>query len=624
MASSYFNRVPRVAAVAMMLAVSITCADPASPPNGSADGNVLIGADSVATKDATTPPISVAIDDPSIGVGDTTRARATLNRDRLRDLQRDGRNIIWKSSDTTVARVIRLTGYVMGVAAGSASITASIGGKSGSATVTVSGWQAPVASVAVALRASAVRVGDTTRATATTRDANNNVLTGRVVSWRSDNPAVASVNASGLVTAAAVGTTAIVGTSEGVSGRATITVSTAPPPPPPPANGVADPTLLPRATGQRPVAGTYGRSLAAGQKYNDPLTGVSVLKLTSASVPSSNGGAYHGYSEGGPIISQPWAGTDGNTYYTAYLADGWLVDIRYDTFASSNWRRAPVDGEIKWAFSLNASTPRIAYYVDNGNDKTIHRYNTATNQNQDTGIFPYTTSASGSSLTWLQVNLNDQWLVGMFNGNSTVMAVRISDGLTRTFTTSFAGGIDIDEPHLDREFPVVYISTNDEQTLIVNLETGTVVSENDPAGVDAADHAAPMRGKIVAVSWEANGIIVVERQGAIRVAVTPSPTDWSGDWHMAAQWVLNNPSQYFVVDQWAKASNFPISRGMIGFVSLAGDMRIIAAHDATGTGYENGGQPHPTLSPDGKLVMWTSNMNGSSRHDVFMARIPTR
>ena len=375
------------------------------------------------------------------------------------------------------------------------------------------------------------------------------------------------------------------------------------------------------ATGQRPLAGTYGRNLAAGQTYTDPLTGVLVLKLTSSSVPNANGGVYHGYSEGGPFLSQPGVGTDGNTYYTAYLASGWLVDIRYDTFASSNWRTVPANGEINFAFSLNPATPRIGYYIDDGNNKTIHRYNTATNSNADTGIFPYTTSATGSSLSWLQVNLNDGWLVGMLNSNSTIVGVRISDGLERIIPR---GTNDVDEPHIDREFPIVYISTNNQQNIVVNLETGAVVPETDPQGVDVADHEAPLRGKVVAVQWTVNGIISTSRTGNVTVAVTPSPTDWSGDWHMAGQWVWNNPSEYFLLDQWANNGNYAIRQGMIGLVSIAGDVRILVAHDGTGTGYDTGGQVHPTFAPDGKLVMWTSNMSGSGRYDVFVARVPTR
>ena len=93
---------------------------------------------------------------------------------------------------------------------------------------------------------------------------------------------------------------------------------------------------------------------------------------------------------------------------------------------------------------------------------------------------------------------------------------------------------------------------------------------------------------------------------------------------MAGQWVFNNPGQYFMVDQWKGSGNYPIYKGMIGLVNTANDKRILAAHDAVGTGYDTGGQPHPTLAPDGKLVMWTSNMNNSGRFDTFVARVPVR
>jgi hypothetical protein len=455
--------------------------------------------------------------------------------------------------------------------------------------------------------------GGTIQLSATTRDAANNVLTGRVVTWSSDNSTIAAVSPTGLVTAVSQGGTTVRATSEGVTGTSTVTVSSPPPP-----NGIVDPTLLVKATGQHPATGTYGRSLAAGQTYVDPLTGVTVLKLTDASSPQANSGIYHGYSEGGPILSQPWVGTDGHTYYTAIISAGWLVDIRYDTFAPSNWRAAPTDGETRGAFSLNPATPRILYYVEPANDKTVHRYDTAINANAEQGIFPYTPS-SGSRLQWLQVNLNDQWLVGLLG--TTTVGVRLSDGLERVIP---AGTHDVDEPHLDREFPVVYISTNDINNWIINLETGATVAKNDPGNVDAADHEAPLRGRIVVVNYVPNGIVSTDYQGNVAVAFRPSPTDWSGDFHMAAQWVFNNPNQYFVIDQWKSAGNFAIYKGMIGFASLAGDVRLIAAHDATGISYDTGGQPHPTLSPDGKLVMWTSNMNGSSRFDVFVARVPVR
>ena len=559
--------------------------------------------------------ISIAPTTPTIVVGKTVQLTATVRDANGAVLT--GRTVTWETSSAGTATV-STTGLVSGVAAGTATITATSEGKSASTDVTVqTPPPAPVASIAVAPKSAAIGIGGTVQLSATTRDASNNVLTGRPVTWQSANTSVASVSSTGLVTGAAAGSVKIWAASESVSDTATITVTA-----PMPANGIADPTLLPRATGQHPAIGTYGRSLAAGQTYVDPNSGVTVLKLTSASVPSANGGMYHGYSEGGPNISQPWTGTDGQVYYTAKVG-GWLVDIRSSTFTSLNWRRVSYGGEIGFAFSLNPATPRIAYVI---NGKRVDRYNTATNAIENTGGWPWNISAAGTGVDWLQSQLNDTWFVAMIQSNHTVVAFRPSEGTERAFTEG-AAGVSIDEPHLDREFPVVYLSTNSNvQNKIVNLETNAYTNPRDTQGINGDDHASPMRGKIVALTWMVNGFVMVDWQGNVSAtgAINPSPTDWSGDWHQAAQWVFNNNSEYFVVDQWADTGNNPIYRGMMGFVSLAGDVRLIGATDATGTSYTSGGQPHPTLSPDGKFVMWVSNMNGSARYDTFIARIPVR
>jgi len=88
----------------------------------------------------------------------------------------------------------------------------------------------------VNLTASSLLTGATTQATAVARDANNNVLTGRTVSWTSSNTGVATVTSSGLVTARAAGTTQITATVEGRSGSRALSV-TAPVVTPPPSTG---------------------------------------------------------------------------------------------------------------------------------------------------------------------------------------------------------------------------------------------------------------------------------------------------------------------------------------------------------------------------------------------------
>ena len=86
----------------------------------------------------------------------------------------------------------------------------------------------PVATVAVTLAATSVSAGLATQATAVTKDANGNVLTGRTTTWSSGVTAVATVDAAtGVVTGVAIGTSVITGTSEGKTGTATVTVTAA-------------------------------------------------------------------------------------------------------------------------------------------------------------------------------------------------------------------------------------------------------------------------------------------------------------------------------------------------------------------------------------------------------------
>ena len=82
---------------------------------------------------------------------------------------------------------------------------------------------APVASVSVNVP-SPLGVGQFTQASAVLRDASQNVLSGRIVTWSSSAPGVATVSDSGVVTAVAVGSADITATSEGISRSASMSV----------------------------------------------------------------------------------------------------------------------------------------------------------------------------------------------------------------------------------------------------------------------------------------------------------------------------------------------------------------------------------------------------------------
>jgi uncharacterized protein YjdB len=152
-------------------------------------------------------------------------------------------SITWASSNQAVATVSS-SGLVSGLAAGGATITASAGGQTAAASLTVTAPVPPpapvVATVAINPATSTLNIGGTAQLTAQARDSSGAVVGDVVFVWVSNNPAVATVTASGLVTAVAGGTATIAATSSnGRSGYATITVNAPPPPPAPVVTTVA-------------------------------------------------------------------------------------------------------------------------------------------------------------------------------------------------------------------------------------------------------------------------------------------------------------------------------------------------------------------------------------------------
>ena len=181
------------------------------------------GTASVTVSSIPVAAVTVSPSPASVQQGATVQLTATPKDASGNPLS--GRVVTWSSNNTAVARV-NGSGLVTGVAAGTATITATSEGQSGTSDVTVT--PAPVASVAVTPSPASVQVGQTLQLTATPKDANGNPLSGRVITWASDNTSVATVDGNGLVTAVAVGSATITATSEGKSGTSAVTVTTVP------------------------------------------------------------------------------------------------------------------------------------------------------------------------------------------------------------------------------------------------------------------------------------------------------------------------------------------------------------------------------------------------------------
>ena len=136
-----------------------------------------------------------------------------------------GRALSWSSDQPGVATV-SLTGLVTAVSQGRALVLAASEGRVGSATIDVT--PVPVASLVVAPASIALVVGSAQQLIATPMDAQGTALPGRVVTWISGAPSIASVSPNGLVTAIGVGTAPIIATCEGQQATVTLTTTLAP------------------------------------------------------------------------------------------------------------------------------------------------------------------------------------------------------------------------------------------------------------------------------------------------------------------------------------------------------------------------------------------------------------
>ena len=104
-------------------------------------------------------------------------------------------------------------------------VSACGGGSSGGTGTTPPPPPPPVASVGVALDNPSVEAGGAAQATATLRDANNALLTGRAVAWSSSDQGIASIGSGGSIAALAPGSVTITATSETRNGVAQLTVT---------------------------------------------------------------------------------------------------------------------------------------------------------------------------------------------------------------------------------------------------------------------------------------------------------------------------------------------------------------------------------------------------------------
>ena len=200
---------------------------------------VACGGDSSGPKQAVVASVAISPPTTAMEVGETVTLTATPKDGSGNTIT--GRTTTWTSSNSNVASVS--AGVVTALSVGTATITATIDGKTATTQITVS--LPAVATVTISPAAKTLVVGGTSQLNAIVKDARGNTLTGRVVTWTSSDETKVTVSATGVVTGVVLGSATITATSEGKSGTALVTVSDGTPPI---VTSVAPDTLTPGAT----------------------------------------------------------------------------------------------------------------------------------------------------------------------------------------------------------------------------------------------------------------------------------------------------------------------------------------------------------------------------------------
>ncbi|MEI6740566.1 MAG: Ig-like domain-containing protein [Gemmatimonadaceae bacterium] len=275
----------------------------------SAEVEGVTGTASVTVVPAVVARVAITPVNPTLLVGGTLSASATAYDAAGNTIT--GRAVTWTSSAATVASVTT-NGVVSAVSAGTATISGTVDGVSGTTTVTVSAI--PAASVTVTPATASVIIGNSRELTATVKDGQGNVLTGRSVTWSSSNGAIVSVSSVGVINALALGGATITASVEGVQGTSAITVIPVP---------VASVTLSPTSASLA-VGATQQFTATANDANGNVLTGRTVSwTLDNATVASvSSGGLLTAVAAGNATLTATVGGVSATAAITVTASSG--------------------------------------------------------------------------------------------------------------------------------------------------------------------------------------------------------------------------------------------------------------------------------------------------------------
>ena len=251
---------------------------------------------------------------------------------------------------------------------------------------------------------------------------------------------------------------------------------------------------------------------------------------------------------------------------------------------------------------------------------------------------------------WLHQSENDGLFVWMRGSNGpTIVGYEPSTGTRKTRSESGT-----DEPRIDRGGRYVQIAYGNNTVSVWDFQTDTLKGSwgMGQGGSDSEwGHAASLRRRAMSMNARISDPMAFSRLFTDLPSTETGLMDLAGPSvempHYAnGNWIQPNAA---LDDQWALFSTYdgidptPKSLGsapagrrhgswltrwaaalaaaFVALAPIAGAAQVLGAHYNTQTDYR--WQAYPKQSPDGLYVMFTSDMNGSARTDVFLAELPT-
>ncbi len=380
---------------------------------------------------------------------------------------------------------------------------------------------------------------------------------------------------------------------------------------------------LPVASGQAAQVTAWEalgvRSMVPGRSYLDPTTGVRVWKATGASMPTGNTGAGHDYADGGWQVSRPW-GPALSTYtiLVRTLAEGyWLVDFERGA-GFRRWRQFPQHArpwtDLAFTFSALPGTAQVAFIFTG---TQIIRFNTTSMTVANVPPWPW--SVRGG--TWLHQDRDDRWFV-MLEDEHTALAFNAVTG--KVLRQSWSS---LNEPRLERDGRYVALGSGGAPGFrIWDLDSNTL--GNPITGFPFA-HNASARGHWIATNWDLSSPFAINRVGVDGQATRILAPSFGPAVHHSGSWVQDDAElKGDLRRQWTIASTSSTTwagsrlLNAIGYVRSDGsDSRLLCHTYHVGDDYWS--QPVATTSPDGRIVIFTSNMMLlGGRPDLFVAEVP--